>query len=279
MNSSRSRVIRAHQVVLCADDYEVIAPAAPALRHWPSAEAAGQSTPLPFVDTPAGPAISPQVGEVQQALLTAAVAQGQQVLWQSRREAAEIVRQAKEEAAEIAQQARQAGLAAAEAETGELLFSAKGVYDEVRAWRESMLAAGEEAVLSLVAAVAHIIFGEGLALDAGTLKSAFARALAEAKPLGDLRVHVHPDDDALLDPHWPQQQSALIGQRLELVPDPAVRRGGCLVEGQYGSVDARVETQMQVALDAVFAASPAAAPGDAPAVPLPRIGSSAEAEA
>ena len=260
MNSSRS-VIKAHQVVFSIDDYEVIGQKGSTFRDLPPVELKS-NLPPPSADGPDGP--QPD-NEAQQATLLA-VAQGQQIL-----------RQAREQAAETTIQARQEGLAAAEAEAGQLLLSAKGVLDEVQTWRETMLAGSEQAALNLVAAIARIIFGESLALDAGALKSAFARALAEAKPLGDLRIHVHPDDTDLLDPHWPQQQSAQIGQRLELVPDPAVRRGGCLVEGQYGSVDARVETQMQVALDAVFAASPAVAPGDAPAVPLPRIAVGAEA--
>lgn len=261
MNSSRS-VIKAQQVVFCTDDCQVITSTMDRFRELPSVEL--QSGPLSSsADDPDGPR---RDIEAQQTTLLA-VAEGQQIL-----------RQAREQAAEITIQARLEGLTAAEAEAGQLLLSTKGVYDEVQTWRESVLAGSEKAALDLVAAVAHIIFGESLVLDAETLKAAFARALAEAKPLGDLRIHVHPDDAALLDPHWPQQQSALIGQHLELVPDPAVRRGGCLVEGQYGMVDARVETQMQVAFDAVFAASPmAATPGDAPAIQLPRIAVGAEA--
>jgi flagellar biosynthesis/type III secretory pathway protein FliH len=65
-----------------------------------------------------------------------------------------------------------------------------------------------------------------------------------------LRVRVHPGDAAVLSPTW-AQQAAPTGQRLELVPDENIRRGGCLVEGEAGMVDARVETQQQLVLSAL----------------------------
>jgi flagellar assembly protein FliH len=162
-------------------------------------------------------------------------------------QAEEVVRVAKEQAAEVTRQARREGFEAAEADAGQLLLAAQGVLDEVRAWRSSMFAQSERAVLDLVAHIAKVIFGEGVALPREALEAAFGRALTEARPLGNLRVRVHPSDAAVLSPTW-AQQAAPTGQRLELVPDENIRRGGCLVEGESGMVDARVETQQQLAL-------------------------------
>jgi flagellar assembly protein FliH len=231
MSSSRN-VIKAHRVARLPAEYDVARSTYPA-------------------NVPSSPAAVFDPDSAHQALLTNSVAQAQQILSAAREQAAEIVRHAREQAAETTRQARIEGRSAAEAEAGELLLSAHGVYDEVRAWRKAMLAQSEHEVLNLVAAVARAIFGEGLALDPERLRAAFARALAEARPLGDLRVHVHPDDAALLSPHWPELQGAQAGQRVELVPDAGVRRGGCLVEGDYGLVDARVETQVDLALEAL----------------------------
>ena len=36
-----------------------------------------------------------------------------------------------------------------------------------------------------------------------------------------------------------------------LVPDTIVHRGGCLIEGEHGSVDARIETQAGLIADAL----------------------------
>lgn len=233
MNSSRN-VIKAHRVAWLPAEYDVTRSTYPA-------------------NVPSSPAAVFDPDSAHQALLTNTVAQAQQILSAAREQAAEMVRHAREQSAETTRQARIEGRSAAEAEAGELLLSAHGVYDEVRAWRKAMLAQSEHEVLNLVAAVARAIFGEGLTLDPERLRATFARALAEARPLGDLRVHVHPDDAALLSPHWPELQSAhaTAGQRVELVPDANMRRGGCLVEGDYGMVDARVETQVDLALEAL----------------------------
>jgi flagellar assembly protein FliH len=230
--SSSRNVIKAYRVAWIPAEYDVARSTYPA--NVPSSAAA---------------AFDPD--SAHQALLTNTVAQAQQILSAAREQAADLVRHAREQAAEVARQARIEGLSAAEAEAGQLLLSAHGVHDEVRAWRKTMLAQSEHEVLNLVAAVARAIFGEGLTLAPEMLRAAFARALAEARPLGDLRVHVHPDDATLLAPHWPELQAAPAGQRVELAPDAAVRRGGCLVEGDYGMVDARVETQVDLALEAL----------------------------
>lgn len=211
----------------------------------------------------------PDVGPLRQKLLAEAEAERDRVLQAAREQTAEIerlaraqaaefeqfaneqaeqiVRTAKEQAAEVTSQARREGYEAAEVDAGQLLLAAQGVLDEVRAWRATLFAQSEQAVLDLVAHIAKVIFGEGVTLSREALEAAFGRAVAEARPLGGLRIHIHPDDAALLNPLWAQQATPP-GQRLELLPDEAIRRGGCLVEGESGSVDARVETQLNLAL-------------------------------
>ncbi|MBL8056032.1 MAG: hypothetical protein JNK29_05005 [Anaerolineales bacterium] len=254
MSLSRS-VIKAGQVrvqpALFAAPLSAAAPALAALPPTPAASLAPAAPPPPA---------ALDLNTAQQSLLTAAIAQSQEILEKARAQAAELLQTARDQAEEVTHQARAAGLQAAEAEAAHLLLSAKGVLDEVQVWREQLAAGSERQVLDLVVDIARALFGEGWALDGPALKAAFAHALAEARPLGDLRVHVHPDDAAVLGSHWPEQQSLQLGQHLELVPDPAIRRGGCLVEGDYGAVDARVETQLQLAIETL--AEPAEAASD-----------------
>jgi flagellar assembly protein FliH len=185
----------------------------------------------------------------QQAVLAEAIGQSQHILEQARAEAETLVRSAEEQAAAVRAQAQRAGVEMAEAETSQLLVTAQGVLDEMSAWKRDLLRHHERFVLDLVETMARALFGEGMTLERDLLHATFARALAEAKPLGDVRIHVNPDDAALLDTHWPVQQSIQLGQKLELLPDAAIRRGGCLVQGEYGAVDARIETQVQAAMD------------------------------
>lgn len=178
--------------------------------------------------------------------LRSAQQQAAEILSQTSAQAGAMLQQAETQAAAISAQARAEGIAAAEEQTANLIRSAHEILNEVKIWRDHLLTQGEMMMLRLVIEVAQSIFGAGVPLDPETLGQAFTRALTEARTLGGLRVHIHPEDAAILGPHWVKQQEALSGQRIELVPSDLIKRGGCFVEGQFGSVDARLDTQLQL---------------------------------
>lgn len=178
--------------------------------------------------------------------------QAQEELHRAREEADRILREAREQAEAVTQQAKADGRSAAEDETRAALAAAAAVLAETKHWREEMLAQSEQTVLELVREIAKAMFGQGVALDPAALRKVFERAMAEARAIGDLRIHVHPEDAmALGSEWWQQEQASLGGQRIELVASESVRRGGCYIEGELGSVDARVESQMQTVLHAL----------------------------
>lgn len=179
-------------------------------------------------------------------------AQAAEIIARAEAKANEIIQQAENQAAQLTHQAYQDGLNAANAEISDLLKTARAIVEEVEAWRDSTLSKGEMMMLRLVIEIAQSLFGEGLPLDPDTLGNAFSRALAQAKTLGDLRIYVHPEDAAALTPHWANQQATFSGQKIELIPSEIIKRGGCFIEGQYGSVDARIETQLQMAKDTLM---------------------------
>ncbi len=204
------------------------------------------SAPIPG-DIPMGPAIDcdPLIDQ----LIVQAKMRAEQVLQDAEMQAIETMDQTRKQAVAVTQQARTQGMTAAETEAAQLLRSARTIVDEVYAWRESMMAQSEHAVLDLVMEIAKTIFGAGLEVDKDVLEDTFGHAMADAKNLGDLLIHVHPEDAAVLGSHWTQGKSAAGGKRVELVPDHSIRRGGCLIEGQFGLVDARVETRMQAVME------------------------------
>ncbi len=62
--------------------------------------------------------------------------------------------------------------------------------------------------------------------------------LGEAAPA---TIRLHPDDYATVMAGSRPSRSA--GARSTIVPDPAVSRGGCLVESEFGFIDASVDAQ------------------------------------
>ena len=55
-----------------------------------------------------------------------------------------------------------------------------------------------------------------------------------------IRVHVHPDDLALVQAGAGE---ALAARQTRLLADPALARGGCRIDSDLGSIDARIETR------------------------------------
>ena len=178
--------------------------------------------------------------------------QASDILAQAESRVKDMLNEAESQAAEITRQAYTEGVAAANAETDTLLQTAREIVEEVQAWKEATLNQGEVMMLRLIIEIAQTIFGDGLPLDPEMLGQTFSRALTQAKTLGDLRIYVHPEDAIAISPHWTRMQAAFGGQRIELIPSEIIKRGGCFIDGQFGSVDARVETQIEIAKDSLF---------------------------
>lgn len=187
-----------------------------------------------------------------QEILRKAKADSAEILRQAELEAKQILEDAHLKADQIHQQAYRDGLAAANSETQSMLMTAKSILEEVQVWKEAMFEQGEMMMLRLVIEIAQTMFGDGLPLDPDTLGQAFSRALNQAKTLGNLRIFVHPEDAAILTAHWNKLQGAIGGQQVELIPSEIIKRGGCYIDGQFGSVDARVETQFQTIKDSLL---------------------------
>jgi flagellar biosynthesis/type III secretory pathway protein FliH len=70
------------------------------------------------------------------------------------------------------------------------------------------------------------------------------RAITEAGRLGNLRVYLNPEDQAVLMSLWQESELLINGQKIQLVSSLEIQRGGCFIEGEFGSVDSRIETQL-----------------------------------
>jgi flagellar biosynthesis/type III secretory pathway protein FliH len=185
-------------------------------------------------------------------MLRRAEARAQEIIAEGQRQAEEIRAEAQLKANDLYRQAYADGQAAANAEAQAMLQAARTIVDEVQTWKEAMFEQGEMMMLRLVIEIAQTIFGDGLPLDPDTLGQTFSRALNQAKSLGNLRVYVHPEDAAVLSAHWNKLQSSIGGQQIDLVPSDVIKRGGCYIDGQFGTVDARVETQFQIAKETLL---------------------------
>lgn len=155
----------------------------------------------------------------------------------------------------LERQARDEGYAAGRAEG---LADAKDERRAIVARLESLLQSAARPLASLdatteqeLARLAVVIARRVLAHELATAPELIVQAVQQAvralpAATGELRVRVHPDDLALLREH------AVVEAHWQLLPDPALARGDCLLESERSRLDARVDTRLAAVVDAVL---------------------------
>lgn len=170
------------------------------------------------------------------------------VLYDAQARAREVVEAADRQAAEIlaraaaeAEDARSRGYAEGYEEG---LARATEVLATAHAERDALLAGVEREAVEVALGAAEKILGREV-VERGAAADIVAQALGAVRRARRVRVRVSPEDLPTLRAQEPALVARLAqGAGFELAEDPAVARGGCVVETESGRVDARLETQL-----------------------------------
>ena len=176
---------------------------------------------------------------------------------EARAEARRIIAEAEENAARLradaeasAQELREAayreGLEAALLELSEHLLDA-------RERRDTALAEVERDVLRLAVKLAEKIIGREIERDDATLTEMVATALRNVRQHETVIVRVNPADLHIIQAHRESLDPAGRARFLDIVPDPRVSHGGCVIESDSGKIDAQLSTQLRVLERALLA--------------------------
>lgn len=111
--------------------------------------------------------------------------------------------------------------------------------------KEHYLSSNEEAIIEVVLASVGKILGKELATRKGVVAS-IRQVLRQVSKKQNLIVHVAQDDFKLLESYRQQLFNGIAKNLPELVADDRIQIGGCIVEGESGSLDGRLEIQLQV---------------------------------
>jgi len=154
---------------------------------------------------------------------------------QGRREAFE---QAREEAARVArEEARQDYTKLCQALTAGL-----AAFDQNK---RRLLATAESGMLELALAIARRVCKHDVGASSDTARDNAAALLEMVKHESDLALHLNPADHETLRTAVPELlASANRLAHVELVADPAVARGGCVLQSCHGTIDTTLETQV-----------------------------------
>ena len=119
--------------------------------------------------------------------------------------------------------------------------------DDLASQRRTLVKESEAAVLKLACAIAEKVVGKVVETDETAVRHVINSALKQMDDREKPVVRLNPDDLALLR----ERQSAWAegverSGAVELRADARIKRGGCLVDGESGSVEAQVEWQIGV---------------------------------
>jgi len=176
------------------------------------------------------------------------------VLQETQDEAARCLSRAQEQAAALTTKAYQQGLRQGEeaarqeviAQLSPVLSTFQQVTTEVANLRATVLWQAEEDVITLAFQLTRKILQYEVQEHREVLATTLKRALAHVVEQNQVMVRVHPDD---------LQYATEIREGLRLATgdlktlamqgDTSVGRGGCIVESNLGTIDARIEAQFE----------------------------------
>ena len=185
-------------------------------------------------------------GAVVKRAVAEARAEARRILSEATREADELRARADREAREMREAAYQEGLEEALSELNHALL-------EAHERRDAALAGAERDVLRLAVKLAEKIIGREIERDDAALADIVSAALRHARQQEALTVRVNPADLPHVQAHRERLDPSGRARFIDLVADPRVRPGGCVIEGESGTVDARLDTQLRVLERALLA--------------------------
>lgn len=154
--------------------------------------------------------------------------------------AGEIVALAEEERETIFEKAKQAGY-----EQG-LAQWTQAVLEAQRA-EAARVEQAEPELIRLALGIARKVIAEELRIAPEAVGAIVKSAIANVRRSPSLHIQVHPDSVTHL-AAWAAEIQKAAGDscRIVVTPSESVEPGGCLLSSEYGSVDARLETQIKV---------------------------------
>lgn len=202
--------------------------------------------------------------------------QAQIVKSDAQREADEIVAKAKAEAAQIIADARDEeqkiiagasddgykqghveGYAAGEAEINRLIERMHKMVEAVMLRREEILKDTEQQIVELVILMTRKVVKIISETQKTTIMSNVLAALKKVKARGKVILHVNLEDlnltTANVDEFIKRVENI---QGIDVIEDSSVEKGGCIVETDFGAIDARIASQLSELEDKIMEISP-----------------------
>ena len=145
----------------------------------------------------------------------------------------------------------------AEEEYQARLQEAQDLLDKAAEERQSIIAGSEDEIVQLAVTVARKIISHELAVNPDTIVDIVKRAIDKTGDREELTVRVNPENlESTINAQEDISLSSKGIRKLKILADSTVAPGGCVVETQSETVDARVERQLSEIEQALMEVGP-----------------------
>ncbi len=110
--------------------------------------------------------------------------------------------------------------------------------------KERLLEELQPHIVRLALTIARCIVAAEIRQDHRVVERTVKAALKDLACEGELQVRVHPEDRPVVQ-ELLESDETLLGRfgNLRVIGDSSIERGGCIVEGDHGTIDADISTQ------------------------------------
>ena len=202
--------------------------------------------------------------------------QAQVVKTEAEANAAEIIKNAQEEASRIVEEAkkeqenlksngreegfsqgREEGFATGKEEVDRLIERTHKILEGVMARREEILSETEQQIVELVILMTRKVVKIISESQKSVIMANVLQALKKVKGRGDVTIRVNMDDVKLTTDHIQDFIKQVENvQGITVLEDSSVEKGGCVVETDFGAIDARIQNQLSELETAILEISP-----------------------
>lgn len=147
-------------------------------------------------------------------------------------------------------QGERAGAEASAARAEAMLRRLAQTLDDLQSLRGDLIRRTEREVVELALAIAKKVLQREVTLDHDLMLAMARVALDRLADVSTASIRLHPDDYAGV--MLGRGPSAVTTHGVQIVADGTVRRGGCVVQSEFGSVDIGVATQIDELTHALF---------------------------
>ncbi|MGQ9603169.1 MAG: FliH/SctL family protein [bacterium] len=142
---------------------------------------------------------------------------------------------------------------ASNAEISKQVGAFRTMVEDLASQRGRLIRESEESVLRIACKIANRIVGKIAEIKEDLVIEMVRNAVSRLAERQKIIVRVNPGDAGILE----KVDKSLFGSYdgFEIKADPRIKRGGCLIEGEFGIVDAELDRQIDVIEKALVGAS------------------------